>query len=35
MKCLTTDYNIDHKKLSQEDQLLFKHIIEANDIQDL
>jgi hypothetical protein len=34
-KCLTPDYVIDMSKMSKEDELLFKNIVEANDIEDL
>jgi hypothetical protein len=34
-KCLTPDFVIDEKKLSKEDELLFRNIIEANELDDL
>jgi len=33
--CLTNDFSIESNKLSPEDQLLLRHIVEANDIADL
>jgi hypothetical protein len=33
--CLTNDFSIESNKLSPEDHLLLRHIVEANDIADL
>lgn len=34
-KCLNKDYIFDNQKLGEEDQFLFKHIVEANSLDDL
>jgi len=34
-KCLSGEFEVQYENLSEEDRLLYNHIVSANDIEDL